>query len=419
MSVKFRLGVMMFLQYAIWGSWAPVLSAYLQNNLGFSGVQLGVIFSLLPLATIISPFIGGQFADRWFPTQKVIAGLQLGGGVILILIANVTSFATMMWLMLLYCLVYAPTLALTNSIAFVNLKSSEKEFGGIRVWGTIGWIAAGWALFGWRTLAKSPEGIAMKGDTLLLAGLFSLLMGLLSFGLPHTPPQREGAKPWAFLEALKMFKDRNFLVFAVISFVVATELQFYYVLTSPFLTSPAIGVDQKHISAVMTIAQVAEIFVMAFMLSWALKKFGMRRTLTLGILAWPIRYIIFVIGEPSWLVVASLALHGFCYVFFFTAAFIYVDTIAPKDIRHSAQSLIAIIILGFGNFVGSLFSGWVQNLFTTETLDAAGEVVKVIDWRGTFMVPTVLTLLCLIVFLVFFKEKRTPVGGPHGMTERP
>jgi hypothetical protein len=173
----------------------------------------------------------------------------------------------------------------------------------------------------------------MKGDTLLLAGLFSLLMGLLSFGLPHTPPQREGAKPWAFLEALKMFKDKNFLVFAVISFVVATELQFYYVLTSPFLTSPAIGVSQKHISAVMTIAQVAEIFVMAFMLSWALKKFGMRRTLTLGILAWPIRYIIFVIGEPSWLVIASLALHGFCYVFFFTAAFIYVDNIAPKDIR--------------------------------------------------------------------------------------
>jgi nucleoside transporter len=410
MSVKFRLGVMMFLQYAIWGSWAPVLSAYLQNNLGFSGVQLGVIFSLLPLATIISPFIGGQFADRWFPTQKVIAGLQLAGGVILILIANVTSFTAMMWLMLVYCLVYAPTLALTNSIAFVNLKSSEKEFGAIRVWGTIGWIAAGWALFGWRTLAKSPEGIAMKGDTLLLAGVFSLLMGVLSFGLPHTPPQREGAKPWAFLEALKMFKDRNFLVFAVISFIVATELQFYYVLTSPFLTSPAIGVSQKHISAVMTIAQVAEIFVMAFMLSWALKKFGMRRTLTLGILAWPIRYIIFVIGEPSWLVIASLALHGFCYVFFFTAAFIYVDNIAPKDIRHSAQSLIAIIILGFGNFVGSLFSGWVQNVFTTETLNAAGQVVKDINWRGTFLVPTALTLLCLVVFLVFFRENKRPSG---------
>jgi nucleoside transporter len=406
MSAKFRLGVMMFLQYAIWGSWAPVLSAYLQNNLGFTGIQLGIIFSLLPLATIISPFIGGQFADRWFPTQKVIAVLQLLGGVILILIANTTAFGPMMWLMLFYSIIYAPTLALTNSIAFVNLKNSEKDFGKIRVWGTIGWIAAGWALTGWRSLSPSPDGVAMKGDVLLLAGIFSLLMGVFAFFLPHTPPQKEGARPWAFLEALKMFKDKNFLIFAIISFVVATELQFYYVLTSPFLTSAKIGVSQKSIGAVMTIAQFAEFFVMAFMLSWALKKFGMRRTLTLGILAWPIRYIIFVIGQPSWLVIASLALHGFCYVFFFTAAYIYVDSIAPKDIRASAQSLIATIILGFGNFVGSLFCGWIQNTFTTTTVNAAGEAVKSIDWTKTFLVPTALTIICLIIFLAFFRDKK-------------
>jgi len=412
MSAKFRLGVMMFLQYAVWGSWAPVLSAYLQNNLGFTGVQLGLIFSLLPLATILSPFIGGQFADRWFPTQKVIGVLQLVGGAILILIANVTAFGPMMWLMLFYSLVYAPTLALTNSIAFVNLKSSEKEFGAIRVWGTIGWIAAGWALTGWRVLAKSPEGIAMKGDVLILAGVFSLLMGVFAFFLPHTPPQKSGTKPWAFLEALKMFKDKNFTIFAVISFIVATELQFYYVLTSPFLTSAKIGVSQKSIGAVMTIAQFAEIFVMAFLLSWALKKFGMRRTLTLGILAWPIRYIIFVIGAPSWLVIASLALHGFCYVFFFTAAYIYVDNIAPKDIRASAQGLIATIILGFGNFVGSLFCGWIQNVFTTTSVDAAGQTVTAINWRGTFLIPTALTLVCLVVFLAFFRDKKAAKESP-------
>ncbi|MBN1939294.1 MAG: MFS transporter [Candidatus Aminicenantes bacterium] len=406
MSAKLRLGIMMFLQYAIWGSWAPVLSAYLQNNLGFTGVQLGIIFSLLPLATILSPFIGGQLADRWFPTQKVIAVLQLLGGGILILISATTAFAPMMWLMLFYSLVYAPTLALTNSIAFVNLKSSEKEFGAIRVWGTIGWIAAGWALTGWRLMAKSPDGVAMKGDVLIAAGVFSLIMGVFSFFLPHTPPKKEGTKPWAFLEALKMFKDKNFTIFAIISFIVATELQFYYVLTSPFLTSAKIGVSQKSIGAVMTIAQVAEIFVMAFMLSWALKKFGMRRTLTLGILAWPIRYIIFVIGQPSWLVIASLALHGFCYVFFFTAAFIYVDNIAPKDIRHSAQGLIAVIILGFGNFIGSLFCGWIQNTFTTTAVNAAGEAVKTIDWTKTFLVPTALTIICLVVFLAFFRDKK-------------
>lgn len=411
MSNKIRLGAMMFLQYAIWGSWATGLSAYLQNNLGFSGWELGLIFSLLPLATIISPFIGGQFADRWFPTQKVIAVLQLLGGAILILIANVTAFVPMMWLMLLYSLVYAPTLALTNSIAFINLQDSEKDFGKIRVWGTIGWIAAGLALTGWRLLAKSPDDIAMKGDMLILAGVFSIIMGVLSFGLPKTPPKKEGAKPWAFLEAFKMFKNRNFLVFALISFVVATELQFYYVLTSPFLTSAAIGVSQKSVTAVMTIGQFAEIFVMAFMLSWALRKFGTGKTMTLGILAWPLRYIIFVIGGPSWLVIASLALHGFCYVFFFTAAYIYVDNVAPKDIRASAQSLIAVIILGLGNFVGSLFCGWIQKLFTVESLDAAGQVVKTINWRGTFLVPTALTLICLVVFLAFFRDKKAPAAA--------
>ncbi len=411
MSVKFRLGAMMFLQYAIWGSWMPVLSAFLQNNLHFTAVETSLIYSLLPLATIISPFVGGQFADRWFPTQKVIAVLQLAGGFLLIAMARVTAFTPMMWLMLLYSLIYAPTLALTNSIAFVNLKSSEKEFGSIRVWGTLGWIAAGLALAGWRSAAGSSQGIVFNGDTLVLAGIFSLVMGVFSFALPATPPRKEGAKPWAFFEALKMFKDKNFAVFALICFVVATELWFYYILTAPFLTSPVIGLSQKHVSAVMTIAQVAEIFVMAFLLSWALKKYGMRRTLTLGILAWPIRYVIFVIGSPAWLVIASLALHGFCYVFFFTAAYIYVDSIAPKDIRHSAQGLIAMIILGIGSYLGSLFVGWVQKVFTTETVNAAGEAVKTVNWRGTFLVPAGLTLLCLVLFLVFVKDKmKAPEG---------
>ena len=417
MSVKIRLGAMMFLQYTIWGSWMPMLSAYLQNNLGFNGVQTGLIYSLLPLATIISPFIGGQFADRWFPTQKVIAVLQLAGGALLVVMAGVTAFSPLMWLMLVYSLIYAPTLALTNSIAFVNLRNSEKEFGSIRVWGTVGWIAAGLSLSGWRFLAKvvgRTDGMAMKGDMLLLAGIFSLLMGVLSFGLPATPPQKEGAKPWAFLEALKMFKDKSFAVFAAICFVVATELWFYYILTAPFLTSPAFGLSkeaQLWVPTFMLVAQVAEIFVMAFLLSWALRKYGMRRTLTLGIVAWPIRYIIFVIGAPAWLVIASLALHGFCYVFFFTAAYIYVDSIAPKHIRHSAQGLIAMIILGIGSYLGSLFAGWVQSLFTSTTISAAGEAVKTVNWRGTFMVPAVLTILCLMLFLAFFREKNT--AGPE------
>ncbi len=400
MSAKSRLGTMMFLEYAIWGAWAPVLSAYLINNLGFSGTQLGWIFSLLPLATIIAPFIGGQLADRYFPTQKVIAFMQLAGGVILLLTSTMTSYSSMMWLMLVYCLVYAPTLALTNSIAFINLENSEKEFGKVRVWGTIGWIAAGWLLSGWRLLAKSTSGLALKGDTLLLAGVFSIIMGFLSFKLPHTPPKKEGTKPWAFLEALKMLKDRDFSIFVIISFIVATELQFYYVLTSPYLTSSRIGVSDSLVPWVMTIAQFAEIFVMALLLPKFLPKYGIKKTMIIGVLAWPLRYIIFVIGTPAWLVVASLSLHGFCYVFFFTAAYIYVDTIAPKDIRASAQGLIAVIILGLGNFFGANFSGWVQSLFTK---------ASVTNWRSVFLVPTILTLICAVAFVLFFREKRAPV----------
>lgn len=396
MSVRFRLGSMMFLQYAIWGAWTPVLSEYLKNTLGFSGAQFSMIYSLLPLATIIAPFIAGQVADRYLASEKVLAGLQFAGGVFLILIAMTTAYGTMVWLMLVYCLLYAPTLALTNSIAFINLQNSEKDFGKIRVWGTIGWIAAGYLLTLWRLGAQSASGLAFKGDMLLLAGIFSLIMGIQAFSLPHTPPRKDGVKPWAFLEALKMLKEKNFLIFITIAFVVATELMFYYILTAPFLTSAKIGVSPTILPWVMTIAQVAEIFVLAFLLPHLISRIGIRKILTLGILAWPLRYIIFAVGQPPWLVIASLALHGFCFVFFFAAAFIYVDTVAPRDIRHSAQSLITLVTYGVGNYIGSLFAGWVHDLFTKD---------EVTNWTHVFLVPCFLTILCAFVFLVFFKER--------------
>jgi len=398
-SPKARLGAMMFLQYAIWGAWAPVLSAYLINDLGFSGAQAGWVYALLPLATIISPFVGGQVADRWFASEKVIGALALGGGVVLLAVSRTGDFATMTVLMLLYCLLYAPTLALTNSIAMINLKDSEAEFGRVRVWGTLGWIAAGWALTAWRWLAEQGSTPRVAADTLVLAGVLSLVMGLQAFTLPHTPPRKEAARPWAFLESLKMLRDRDFLIFVAITFVVATELEFYYILTAPFLQSAAIGVSATNIPAVMTIAQFAEIFVMAFFLSYALKRWGMRRTLAIGVIAWPLRYIVFAIGAPAWLVIASLALHGFCYVFFFVAAFIYVDKVAPPDVRASAQSMIAIVALGLGRFLGSIFAGTVRDVFTSAAAT---------DWRAVFLVPCALTVLCAAAFLLFFRGRAAP-----------
>jgi nucleoside transporter len=402
MSPKVRLGAMMFLQYAIWGAWAPVLSSYLITDLGFSGGQVGWIYALLPLATIIAPFIGGQVADRYFASERVIGFLSVSGGLVLVAVSRTTDFGVMAALMLLYSLLYAPTLALTNSIAMINLRDSEEEFGRIRVWGTLGWIAAGLMLTGWRRLGEGGVLPVVAGDTLLLGGLLSIVMGIQSFTLPHTPPKREGVNPWAFAESLKMLRSRDFAIFVGITFVVATELEFYYILTAPFLQGP-IGVSDTNIPAVMTIGQLAEIFVMAFFLSRALKKYGMRRTLAFGVVAWPIRYVIFAIGSPGWLVIASLALHGFCYVFFFVAAFIYVDKVAPPDIRASAQSLIAIVSLGLGRFLGSLFAGGIRDVFTAD---------GVTNWTAVFLVPCALTTLCAVAFLAFFRERATP--STHG-----
>jgi nucleoside transporter len=396
---------MMFLQYAIWGAWSPVLSDYLLNELNFSGTQVGFIYSLLPLATIVAPFIGGQIADRYFASQKVIAILQLIGGGLLLFISQVSDYSTMMWLMLIYCFLYAPTLALTNSVAFINLKNSQKEFGIVRVWGTIGWIVAGLMLTGWRHFFQAEAAPGFRADTLLLAGAFSIIMGFQAFSLPHTPPKKEGTKPWAFLEAIKMMKNKNFLAFVLISFVVATELMFYYVLTAPYLTSDKIGLSSANVPGVMVIAQVAEILVMALLLPYFIPKIGIRNILVLGVLAWPIRYIIFAIGQPSWLVIASLSLHGFCFVFFFMAAFIYVDTVAPRDIRHSAQSLIMLVTYGIGSYIGSLFAGWIRDLFTTDATT---------NWTYVFIVPCFLTVICAVAFLLFVKEDRPVQAQANG-----
>ncbi len=407
MSDKTRLGIMMFLQYAIWGAWAPVLSSYLINDVGFSGGQVGWIYALLPLATIISPFVAGQVADRYFSSEKVIGFLAFTGGLLLVAVSRTTDYTTMLVLMLAYSLLYAPTLALTNSIAMINLEDSEREFGGIRVWGTLGWIAAGWALTGWRWLGDNASVPVAQGDTLLLAGVISIVMGVQSLTLPHTPPAKEGVNPWAFLESLKMLRAKQFAIFVGITFVVATELEFFYILTAPFLESDRIGVSSTNVPAVMTVAQFAEIFVMAFLLSWFLKKYGMRKTLAIGVVAWPLRYIIFAIGTPAWLVIASLALHGFCYVFFFVAAFIYVDKVAPPDIRASAQGLIAIVALGFGRFLGSLFAGKIRDVFTTGA-DT--------NWTYVFLVPCALTLFCAVVFLLFFREEEATGREPLAAT---
>jgi nucleoside transporter len=398
-----RLGIMMFLQYAIWGAWSTVLSMHLEK-LGLTGVQTGAIFSLLYLSCIITPFIGGQFADRWVPVQYVIAVLHLISGAAMWFAAGAKDMSSLWPLMLVAGLAYAPTLALTNSLAFKHMTNAERQFGSVRVFGTIGWIVAGLLLTAWRSGRLAEIGIGSwpnQGDCLILAAVFSGVLAVFALALPHTPPAKEAANPWAFLGALKMLRSPSFLVFMVIAFVVTTELQFYYILTAPFLES--IGIKTASVSGWMTLAQWAEILVMAVALPIVLPRWGVGKTLAVGVIAWPIRYVIFAIGHPTWLVLASLTLHGLCYVFFFTVSMVYVDSVASDEIRHSAQSLITLVTLGLGNYAGTFFTGWVKDHFTQH----AG-ATAVANWHMIFFVPIVLTVLCALAFFAFF---RAPAKG--------
>lgn len=388
---------MMFLQYAIWGAWAPVLWPFLTSNLGMSDPQAAFIFGLLWLACILAPFTGGQIADRYVPTQQFLGVVHFLGGIFLVITARQTEFGPMTTYFAIYSLLYAPTLALTNALAFHHLKS-DKEFGGVRVWGTIGWMVAGYTLTGWRNIGV-PGGVV---DSLMLAGILSFVMGIYCFTLPHTPPARdEAADPLAFRKAFVLLKEPNFLIFMIIAFVVTTELQFYYGPTAQFLNE-ALGIANENVPAVMTVAQGAEIIAMWLLLPIMLRKYGVRKTLALGVIAWPLRYFVFAaaplgpleVMRP--LVVASLALHGLGYTFFFVVSQIFVDMVAPRDIRASAQSLLTLATLGIGNWLGTQFTGFVMKYF-----NPAEDVTK---WTHVFLVPCVLTVACALAFLLFFKD---------------
>ena len=385
-----RLSLMMFLEFAIWGAWAPVLAAYLVGPLGLSGKKTGWIYATLWIACIISPFIGGQIADRYIATEWFLAIVHFVGGIVLIVAALRRSFWGLFVLMGLYSLLYAPTLALVNSLMLQHLTNADAQAGGIRVWGTIGWIVAGWLLALWRRSGKQREGMS---DCLMLAGVLSLVMGVFCPFLPHTPPPEHAGNPLAFVEAIKLMAEPNFLIFLIISFVVTTELQFYYVPTAPFLED--LGVKNKNVPAVMTVAQIAEIFGMFLLLPYLLPRIGYRWTLAIGVIAWPLRYIVFAIMRPLWLVVSSLGLHGIGYTFFFFAGQLYVGKVAPPEIQASAQALLAVVTLGFGNFIGTQFTGFIMDVFKTEE--------GAFRWRPIFLVPCVLTIICAFAFLALFR----------------
>ncbi len=405
MNVRWALCVMMFLQYMVWGAWYPDFSVYLtksasEGGLGFTGTQAGVIYSLLNFGCMLAPFLAGQLADRYFASEKLIAVLHLGGAAALFLAAGTTGFGMLVVWMGLWSALYGPTLALTNSITFQHMPEAEEKFGLVRVWGTLGWIAAGWTLSGVVRKAGLFTGFG-GSDSLWLAGGLSVILGLFAFALPHTPPAGKGSNPWAFLEALRLLRDPQVAIFVMVSFVVATELAFYYLLTGPFLAS--IGVVESEIPFWMSIAQLAEIGTMVA-LPWMLRNWGVRKTMLVGILSWPIRYGVFALymGVPQGAVLAALTLHGLCYVCFVVVSFIYVNQVATDDIRASAQSMITFVTLGLGMWLGNYFAGWVRDMFTSAGAGGA----PVVDWTKVFLLPLAITVVCAVAFLIAFKEKK-------------
>ncbi|MFH1746838.1 MAG: MFS transporter [Planctomycetota bacterium] len=393
-----RLSIMMFLQFAIWGAWAVLIAKHM-SNLGFSGTQINYVYLTTAVGAMLSPLIAGWIADRFMPNQVFTGIVHLLGAVFLFVAWKQTQFGAMWTVIFIYAVLYMPTIALTNGIAFHHMKDSRK-FGYIRVWGTIGWIIINYLLslyLGWWE-SRDPS-ISHAGDCLPVAAVLSAIMGLYCFSLPNTPPSKEAKNPYAFLEALKLASNRNFAVLLAISFVVAIELPFYYNLTILFMTDAVggVGLAESQATRAMLLGQVAEVLVMLLVAS-SLRHIGMRGTIFLGILAWPVRYAIFAIGQPTWLVVAAQSLHGICYAFFFVGGMIAVERLSHKDIRASAQGLIVFATNGVGMLIGSLLAGWVSDYF----VDGAGTRA----WAKIFMVPIIVTVLAAIVFVAMFNERK-------------
>jgi nucleoside transporter len=398
-TTRARLARMMFLEYVIWGSWLPLLALYLSDVLRFSGAQIGWIFATQAIACVVALFVGGQAADRLMSTEKLLAICHVIGGTAMFALAFQTTFWSFFAIMLVYQLAYIPTMSLTNSIAFHHLSDAKDEFGKVRMWGTIGWIAASWP-FVFILAGKTGADLhAALGSIFTVAGIASYALAWLSLGLPSTPPAKESGVRNAPFEAIRLLAAPSLLVLFVVTFLDALIHQCYFQWTSPFLERA--GLATNWIMPAMSIGQIAEIVTMAG-LGLVLKRLGWRTTMAVGVAAHAVRFFVYAIGDPLWLMVAINVVHGMCYAFFFAAVYIFVDERFPKDSRASAQGLFNLLILGLGPFVGSLLWGTLGDRFRTD----AGAV----DFERLFMVPAWLGVIATVLLLVGFHpdRKRTP-----------
>jgi nucleoside transporter len=407
-NIRLRLSAMMFIQYFIYGAWLVTLGTFLGTSLGATGTEVGLAYMMPAIAAILSPFIVGMIADRFFATEKVLAALHLIGAILLYVATTQHSFSAFVWLFFAYTLCYLPTLALTNSISFDNMNDPSRDFPRIRVLGTIGFIAIQ-LLIGW--LHADATALPLR-----IGAVTSVLMAVYCLTLPHTPPHNAG-KPLSVrdvlgLDALVLLKDRSFAVFILGSFLLCIPLQFYYAFANPFLNE--IGVPAA--AGKMSLGQMSEIGFMLLM-PWFLVRLGVKRMLLLGMAAWTARYLFFAYGNAGpgmWMLYLGILLHGVCYDFFFVTGQIYVDQQAPVRVRAAAQGFIALVTLGAGQAIGSIVSGRIVDAHRI-TGTAAG-VAAQHDWRGIWVVPAIGAFVVLLIFAALFRA-RTDAVEPVGPVE--
>lgn len=387
---------MMLLEYFIWGSWYVTLGTYMSEFLHASGVQIGAAYGALAIATMISPFFVGLVADRFFAAQKIMGVLHLVGGVLLYFATQIVDNTAFYWVIVLYSLLYMPTIALSNSIAFQQMTDPGKQFPWIRVFGTLGWIASG-IMIGNLGIEKTPS-------TFHMAAIASAGLGVLSFILPNTPPKGKTADASASsalgADALVLFKDKAYLIFFIAAILVCIPLSFYYGFANLFLNE--VGMDNA--AGKMILGQVSEaVFILA--IPFLFNTIGVKKMLLLGMTAWILRYVCFAFGNVDvnlWMLYAGIILHGICYDFFFVTGYMYTEKKAGEKIKNAAQGLFTFATYGVGMFIGTGVSGFAVDYYT---IDGAHQ------WKEIWFVPAGVAVAVLIYFVLFFKEKKTGVNS--------